>query len=216
MMHAYDEIYLGKARMTLAWMFDYGVNGCGFEMEQFYKMFLASSYVHRFENGDCSVVAGLSGVELAQRVIMEASEIGEFPEPVFALDRSPEYWLGYYLSYYQWYRNVMFEQITMHIAITDILCMYRKYHEMDVMNFVCALDEMCINTEERQLSRLQAYRKRIGLSQRELAERAEVPLRTIQQYEQKQKNINHARADYVLRIAKVLYCRPDDLMETET
>ena len=216
MMHAYDEIYLGKARMTLAWMFDYGVNGCGFEMEQFYKMFLTSSYVHRFENGDCSVVAGLSGVELAQRVIMEASEIGEFPEPVFALDRSPEYWLGYYLSYYQWYRNVMFEQITMCIAITDILCMYRKYHEMDVMNFVCALDEMCINTEERQLSRLQAYRKRIGLSQRELAERAEVPLRTIQQYEQKQKNINHARADYVLRIAKALYCRPDDLMETET
>ena len=72
---------------------------------------------------------------------------------------------------------------------------------------------MCENPEERQLSRLQAYRRRIGISQRELAERAEVPLRTIQQYEQKQKNINHARADYVLRIAKVLYCRPDDLME---
>lgn len=213
MIRAYDEIYLAKARMTLAWMFDYGVNGCGLEMEHFYKMFLTSSYVHRFEEGDCSVVAGLSGVELAQRIIMEVTGIREFPEPVFMLDRSPEYWLGFYLSYYQWYRNVMFEQITAYIAVTDILLMYRKYHEMDVMNFVYALDEMCENPEERQLSRLQAYRRRIGISQRELAERAEVPLRTIQQYEQKQKNINHARADYVLRIAKVLYCRPDDLME---
>ena len=64
--HAYDEIYLGKARMTLAWMFDYAVNGCRIEMEDFYRMFLTSTYVHRFETGNCSVVAGLSGVELAQ------------------------------------------------------------------------------------------------------------------------------------------------------
>lgn len=215
MMRAYDELYLGKARMTLAWMFDYGVNGCGIDMEQFYRMFLTSSYVHRFERGDCSVIAGLSGVELAQRVISEATDAIDFPEPVFSLDRSPEYWLGFYLSYYQWYRNVMFAQITMQVAIMDILLMYHKYHEMDVMNFVCALDEMREDDRGRQISRLQEYRKRIGLSQRELSERADVPLRTIQQYEQKQKNINHARADYVFRIAKALYCRPDDLLEDE-
>ena len=88
--------------------------------------------------------------------------------------------------------------------------MYRKYHEMDVMHFVVALDEM---RQERQVVRLQEYRKRICLSQRELAEKADVPLRTIQQYEQKQKNINHARVDYVIRLAQALYCRPDDLME---
>ena len=94
--------------------------------------------------------------------------------------------------------------------ICDILLMYRKYHEMDVMHFVEALDEM---RQERQIARLQEYRRHIGISQRELAERADVPLRTIQQYEQKQKNINHARVDYVVRLAKTLHCRPDDLME---
>ena len=71
MIHAYDEIYLGKAQMTLAWMFDYAVNGCRIDVEEFYRMFLTSAYVHRFEKGNCSVVAGLSGVELAQRVIWE-------------------------------------------------------------------------------------------------------------------------------------------------
>ena len=210
MMRAYDELYLGKARMTLAWMFDYAVNGCRIEIEDYYRMFLMSSYVRRFETGNCSVVAGLSGVELAQRVILEHDEQVELPDPVFSLDRSPEYWLGFYLSYYQWYNNLKFEQITSKVTISDILLMYRKYHEMDVRHFVVALDEM---RQERQVVRLQEYRKRICLSQRELAEKADVPLRTIQQYEQKQKNINHARVDYVMRLAQALYCRPDDLME---
>lgn len=210
MMRAYDELYLGKARMTLAWMFDYAVNGCRIEIEDYYRMFLMSSYVRRFETGNCSVVAGLSGVELAQRVILEHDEQVELPDPVFSLDRSPEYWLGFYLSYYQWYNNLKFEQITSKVTISDILLMYRKYHEMDVRHFVVALDEM---RQERQVARLQEYRKRICLSQRELAEKADVPLRTIQQYEQKQKNINHARVDYVMRLAQALYCRPDDLME---
>ena len=210
MMRAYDELYLGKARMTLAWMFDYAVNGCRIEIEDFYRMFLMSSYARRFETGNCSVVAGLSGVELAQRVIWEHDEQRELPKPIFSLDRSPEYWLGFYLSYYQWYNNLKFEQITSKVTIRDILLMYRKYHEMDVMHFVVALDEM---RQERQVARLQEYRKRICLSQRELAEKADVPLRTIQQYEQKQKNINHARVDYVIRLAHALYCRPDDLME---
>lgn len=196
--------------MTLAWMFDYAVNGCRIEIEDFYRMFLMSSYAQRFETGNCSVVAGLSGVELAQRVIWEHDEQRELPKPIFSLDRSPEYWLGFYLSYYQWYNNLKFEQITSKVTIRDILLMYRKYHEMDVMHFVVALDEM---RQERQVARLQEYRKRICLSQRELAEKADVPLRTIQQYEQKQKNINHARVDYVIRLAQALYCRPDDLME---
>lgn len=83
MMRSYDEIYLGKARMTLAWMFDYGVNGCGYEIKRYYQMFLTSTYVHRFERGDCAVVAGLSGVELAQRVIWENVPATDLPYPVF-------------------------------------------------------------------------------------------------------------------------------------
>ena len=69
MMRAYDELYLGKARMTLAWMVDYAVNGWRSEIGDFQRMFLMSSYARRFETGNCPVVTGLSGVELAQRVI---------------------------------------------------------------------------------------------------------------------------------------------------
>lgn len=89
MIRAYDEIYLAKARTTLAWMFDYAVNGCGINLEIFYGMFLNSDYSKRFCQGDCAVVAGLSGVELAQRVIWEKTFDKELPQPVFSLDRSP-------------------------------------------------------------------------------------------------------------------------------
>lgn len=56
-------------------------------------------------------------------------------------------------------------------------------------------------------------RQRAELTQRELAELAEVPLRTIQQYEQRQKNINRAQAETLARIAKQLYCNIEDLLE---
>ena len=44
-------------------------------------------------------------------------------------------------------------------------------------------------------------------------ELAEVPLRTVQQYEQRQKNINRAQAETLARIAKQLYCNIEDLLE---
>ena len=51
------------------------------------------------------------------------------------------------------------------------------------------------------------------MSQRELADLSSIPVRTIQQYEQRQKNINKAQAEYLVALAKVLYCEVEDLME---
>ena len=52
-----------------------------------------------------------------------------------------------------------------------------------------------------------------GLSQSELAGQADVPVRTIQQYEQRQKDINQAQAETLLRLARALNCNVEDLME---
>jgi DNA-binding XRE family transcriptional regulator len=199
--------------MSLAWMFDYAVNGCELELENFYQYFLRSTYSKRFAYGESSVIAGMSGVELAYRVMQEHDTGTVFVEPVFSIERSPEYWLGSYLAYYQWYRNLPFSQITERVGIDDIQLMYKKYHEMDVGQFVDGLDEMRADARMRQITRLQEYRRRLQISQKELAEQSGVPLRTIQQYEQGQKNINHARVEYVIALSKILYCRPEDLLE---
>lgn len=52
-----------------------------------------------------------------------------------------------------------------------------------------------------------------GLSQSELAKLADVPLRTIQQYEQRQKDINKAQATTLLHFSRVLNCKMEDLLE---
>ena len=64
-----------------------------------------------------------------------------------------------------------------------------------------------------QDTRLKQMRLRNGLSQRELSEASKVPLRTIQQYEQRQKNINKAGAEYVIDLASALNCDPGMLLE---
>lgn len=62
---------------------------------------------------------------------------------------------------------------------------------------------------------LQYFRNLKRISQAELAERAQVNLRTLQDYEQGQKPINNARAGTVARLADVLGVSIRDLLEEE-
>ena len=51
------------------------------------------------------------------------------------------------------------------------------------------------------------------ISQSELAVKSEAPVRTIQQYEQRKKDINKAQAVTLLRLARSLNCKVEDLIE---
>ena len=82
---------------------------------------------------------------------------------------------------------------------------------MDVSQFVAKMNELyrCAFPD----SRLKRRRVNVGLSQRELAELSGVPLRTLQQYEQRQKNLGRAGAETVIKLAQVLSCDPIDLLD---
>lgn len=60
---------------------------------------------------------------------------------------------------------------------------------------------------------LQYYRNLRRISQVALSERAQVNLRTLQDYEQGQKSINNARAGTVARLADALGVPIQDLLE---
>lgn len=72
--------------------------------------------------------------------------------------------------------------------------------------------ELC---REDYKTNLQYYRNEKRLTQAELARRANVNLRTLQDYEQGQKNINNARTATVSRLAEVLGVTITDLLEYE-
>lgn len=62
-------------------------------------------------------------------------------------------------------------------------------------------------------TKLQKLRKICGYSQSELATKAGVNLRTLQQYETRVKDINKASVKTVEALATVLGCRIEDLLE---
>ena len=51
------------------------------------------------------------------------------------------------------------------------------------------------------------------LTQKEMADATGVPIPTIQQYEQRQKNINKAQLEYLVLLARILCCDIEDILE---
>jgi len=189
--------------------FDFAVNGLKIELKDFYWMFLASGYAKRMEYGDYRVIAGSSGAELVYNVT-EASGV-EIPIGRYSgtIDRSPEYWAGWALAYFQWYSAIKYAEIIGAMTIEEIVSLYNPYHEMDIKQFCDKMMEKLSSSNEAKLKK---YRTQAGLSQSELARATEVPLRTLQQYEQQQKDINKARGEYLVKLARVLKCEPGDLI----
>ena len=60
---------------------------------------------------------------------------------------------------------------------------------------------------------LKRIRTAYGLTQAELAKRSGVSLRSIQMYEQRNKDINKASVETVYGLARVLGCSVEDLIE---
>lgn len=207
MINAYDKIYLNSAQKSLATMLDVAVNEWKYSLQEFYDKFLKSMESVKFSRGDVGTIAGKSGVELAYDVLgVDEREMTDLP-----INRSPEYWTGWVVAYYQWYSGTTFQHLEKEIPITVIFEMYGTYHEMDILQTVDEINRRRMGS--RALTYLQLYRKQMGLTQKELAEAADIPVRTIQQYEQKVKNINKAQAEYIIRLSKVLCCKPEELFE---
>ena len=208
MIHAYDKNYLSKAQNNLASMLDFAVYDLEENLSYFYLKFLQSKICSQFERGESTVIAGKSGVELALDIIGDETLASKYRP---AANRTPEYWCGWALAYFQWQTNLGFKEINNYISISEILAMYSPYHEMDISQFCDKMIELY--NKRKNNTNLKALRLDAGLSQRELAEISDIPVRTIQQYEQNQKNINAAKAETVVKLAKALNCTVEALME---
>lgn len=62
-------------------------------------------------------------------------------------------------------------------------------------------------------TKLKCIRTAKGYSQKQLAEMSGVSLRSIQMYEQRNKDINKAQSESLYHLAKSLECKMEDLLE---
>ena len=208
---AYDEMYLYYAQNILGHAVDFAVMTLDVRPDLFAAAFIVSESSKQFAKGNPAYVAGINGCELARRVLSETGMAYEDKEDVMYLDKSPEYWAGWALAFYQWYSSYSFMQILSAVSLDDIISMYPKYHEMDITQFAEALDKRM--REAQHITRLKYYRENCGLSQSDLAEHSGVPLRQIQLFEQRQRDINKTAADTLQRLSRSLQCSMEDLLE---
>ena len=141
----------------------------------------------------------------------EATGKNLYVEPEDHFDRSPEYWIGWAVCYYQWFSSRSYADIFRVLSYDDLKNMYYTLHEADITKFTEIVDsKMRAYYRDTNLKR---FRSIYGIAQAELAKRSCVSLRSIQMYEQRKKDINKASAESVYRISRVLGCSMESLLE---
>lgn len=209
--NAYYDGYLDEAQDTLGNMMEYGVNTCGIDAEYFFTMFLNSGLAEQFEKGNPRVIAGMSGGEAAKEVILKST--GKVPkqEEEYYLDKSPEYWAGWILAYYQWKTGRSFRRISEYLSINDILCMYPTHHEADVTKFLDTAEK--IYKRKHIKTYLCSKRESANYSIAQLAIDTGVSEETIKRLEFDSTAIWNTDVRVVFRLSKVLGCSMEELLE---
>lgn len=211
MIHAYSEEYLSYAMKNLGEAVDYAVNYCQTQMGEFFALFISSGMADQFGHGVPKVISGLTGTELVMEVFRQSGVERSFPEPQDDYDFSAAYWCGWIIAYYQWYSGIPFRDIFQSISAEDLERLYSTLHE--------ASEEKCVDTLNRMIlraqgdSKLKVQRIARNYTQKELADRTGISLRTIQHYEQRSKDLNKASGSTLSVLAQTLGCRIEDLLE---
>ena len=174
-------------------------------------MFIDCGIARYFGMGDPKYTVGKSGYEIADEVIFRSTGSYTDIKPNYVFEKTPEYWAGWAVAYYEWCTATPFERIEQNVPISTIREMYNPFHEADITRFVSAIDSMM--ERHRETSRLARLRAYANLSQKALAQRSGVSVRMIEQYEQGRKQISHASSATVYQLSLALGCRMEDLME---
>ena len=211
MIRAYDELYLADAQKMLAAGFDYALTDCAFSPDWFAKVFARSRLSREYERGNPAILSGMAGEEFIKMIFQSVMPDQSFPTASFSEERTPAYWAGWALSYYQWYTAKRFKDIFLRIPLSEILAMYHLFHEMDLTNFIEAMDGR-YNAVVLE-TKLKTIREARGLTQQELAEQSGVKKRSIQLYEQKVNDIDKAQVKTIYKLSRVLGCNIEDLLE---
>ena len=210
MTHAYKEYFLDDAMETLGSAVEYAVLSLNIAGQEFLDLFLASGIAERFGRGDATYVSGMSGIELARKVLTVCGKTIPSYTENSSCHYSPEYWVGWILAYYQWYCGKPFSMILPKLRYQSLRNLYGVLHEADPSKAASVFDELLSEQAETNLAR---YRKARGLSQSQLANASGLSLRSIQLYEQRQNDINNAQYNRLQALAKTLGCKIEDLLE---
>lgn len=214
MTHAYNLFYLEDVMNNLGAMLDCAVNTAHCDLTVFYEMFLSSGIASQIEAGNPRYLSGLSGMELMCAVLTESSDKTISDISYIPFDRTPEYWAGWVLAYYQWHSTRSFSFLQRNgLSIDAVVSLYPALHETDLTKFIQTADALIEQHRKNRKTHLKVIRKQSRLTQKELADLSGVTLRMIQAYEQGDQDINKAETRTVFALSRVLGCAPEVICE---
>ena len=208
MIQEYQKMIMNKNAGIIGDLFDFLINECSIEQKDAIDYFLKSKVCAKLENKEYNYLIGKSGIELGLEILEEFNiQVDDYSTISFI--RTPEYWCGWAISYFHHIKDTKYSKIFEFVKFDELLQMYPTLHEADITKFIEVLEEI----KKNKPSNLKKIRLNYGCSQKELSELSGVSLRSIQMYEQKQKNINKAQIDAVCKLAKALGCNIEDILE---
>lgn len=237
MTRAYDRALLGRASDTLGRMLDFASRSLHHDVHTVMSLFCASGLAARFGSGDIRLIAGMSGIELAYAVLDRSGIAYERTVPRHTGGYSPEYWLGWALARAQWESCLPFRTVTAYFPAQDFMADYTKKRTEYLAGLPLDISDAARSSGLRDFGEnyareaaeavlplltecsaescgrcLKEARTQRGLSQSGLAAVSGIPVRTIQQYEQGQKDLRKARAEYIIALSHALGCAPERLL----
>lgn len=211
MIHAYAADYVDDAQRTLGTMLDFGVNECGYGAAEVMNLFIGSGVARQFAAGNPTYVVGMTGCELFRAVLQRAGLQNPAVDDAMYLDKSPEYWAGWALAYYQWYYDYTFSEILEAVPVDDVLRMYDTLHEADITKFVSVMDGRLAKVYKG--TRFARMCESCGIAYAKLAEETGIPLEKIERWSSVRGSINAARAEDAVKVSKAIGCDVGRLLD---
>ena len=207
---SYPEVFLNDAMENLACFFDYAINCYGAYGDEVSDLLSMSQLGEAFGAGDPHYLCGMSGIEMFYELNRSHGYPNDrLPAPFPRFERTPEYWVGWAAAYVQWRLGITLAQLFEVLPYKQFNELYGVAHEAP--EEWLALRVASWMQRAGSCTRLAEARRRLGISQRELAHRSGVSLRSIQMYEQRNKDINKAHAGSLAALAKALHVTMEDL-----
>ena len=198
---SYNKAYLPYISDSVGIMFETATSN-GINPNMFWNTFINSNVAKQIEIGNI-IYLNKTGTELLNELYKNNLKSSNIYKNCY-------YWAGWALTQFQYETSLSFERINMDLSIDDVLNLYPTLHEANITKFIDVAKTFIKKQDTINLKKIRIAK---GLSQSQLAKLANVDIRSIQMYEQKRNDINKAQGETLYKLAKVLGCNIEDLLD---
>lgn len=213
--HPYSAEELPHTIRTLGKAFEFAEKCLPEGAAGFYRRFANSSVAATCTGPDAHPEIGGSAIELVLDVNEDASidTLLMNEKRLSKQETGRLRWEAELLCRYQWETGLPFPAVLRTLTEERLRALHADHAELPPAEVVQRISVP--ETHESTATNLARIRRERGLSQAGLAKASGVTLRSIQQYEQRKKDISHAQARSVLALAQALSCTMEELLENE-